>query len=71
MRSYVAGHNENTIINGYELIDEPGTKFDYSQAVSDLLGLVLERATGMPYGQYLSESLQLYLGKDYQFSPTT
>lgn len=57
MRSYIGGHNERTLINGYELIDEPGTEYDYSQAVSDLIGLVLERATGMPYGQYLSESL--------------
>ncbi|MFT2092744.1 serine hydrolase domain-containing protein [Paraglaciecola sp. 2405UD69-4] len=56
-RSYLAGHNEDVIINDYELIDEPGTKYDYSQAVSDLLGVVLERATGKPYGQYLSESL--------------
>lgn len=57
MRSYIAGHNEDVLINGYELIDEPGTQYDYSQVVSDLLGLVLERATGKPYGLYLSESL--------------
>jgi CubicO group peptidase (beta-lactamase class C family) len=56
-RSYIAGKNEDVLINGYELINEPGTVFDYSQAVSDLLGLLLERATKQPYGEYLSKSL--------------
>lgn len=62
MRAYVAGHNESTLLHGYELIDPPGTKYDYSQAVSDLLGLVLERATKQPYGDYLSESLLQPIG---------
>lgn len=57
MRSYIGGHNESTLIDGYDLISEPGTTYDYSQVVSDLLGLILERATGMPYGEYLSRSL--------------
>ncbi len=62
MRAYVAGHNEATLIDGYELINEPGSTYDYSQAVSDLIGLVLERATGKPYGQYLAESLLRPIG---------
>ncbi|WP_460314942.1 serine hydrolase domain-containing protein [Aliiglaciecola aliphaticivorans] len=56
-RSYLSGYTEDVIINDYELVDEPGTKYDYSQVVSDLLALILERATQRPYGQYLSESL--------------
>jgi len=61
-RSYIAGHNEDYIINGYDVINEPGTVYDYSQVVSDLLGLVLERATKRPYGEYLSQSLIVPLG---------
>jgi len=57
MRSYIGGNNESIMLNDYEVTDEPGTKYDYSQVTSDLIGLVLERATGQPYGQYLSESL--------------
>lgn len=57
MRAYIAGHNESTLLHGYTLIDPPGTQYDYSQAVSDLLGLILERATQEPYGAYLSTSL--------------
>ena len=57
LRSYIGGHNESTMLDGYALINEPGSTYDYSQVVSDLLGLILERATGMPYGQYLSQGL--------------
>lgn len=56
-RSYIAGYTEDVIINGYQLVDQPGTVYDYSQAVSDLLALIIERATKKPYGQYLSEAL--------------
>jgi len=61
-RSYIGGYNEGVLINGYELIDEPGTVYDYSQVVSDLLGLIIERATKQPYGEYLSKSLIVPLG---------
>lgn len=57
MRSYIGGKTESYLTDGYDLIDTPGSKYDYSQVTSDLLGLLLERATGMPYGKYLSESL--------------
>lgn len=57
MRSYIGSYHEDIGINAYALTDEPGTKYDYSQVSSDLIGVILERATGKPYGQYLSESL--------------
>ena len=56
-RSYLSGYHEKVMINNYQLINTPGTKYDYSQVSSDLLGLILERATEMPYGKYLSEAL--------------
>ncbi len=62
MRTYIGGKNESIMLNDYELVDQPGTKYDYSQVTSDLLGLVLERATGKHYGEYLSESLIQPLG---------
>lgn len=62
MRSYLAGRNEDVLIDGYQLINTPGAKYDYSQVVSDLLAIIVERATAMPYGQYLSEALIKPLG---------
>lgn len=57
LRSYIGSYHEDVGINEYDLVDTPGTKYDYSQVSSDLIGVIIERATGKPYGQFLSESL--------------
>ncbi len=40
-----------------ELIAEPGTKYSYSSFGYYLLGVILERVTGKPYGQLLREGI--------------
>ena len=62
IRSYLSSYHEQVIINEYPMVDKPGTRFDYSQVTSDLLAVVLKRATGKAYGDYLSESLIQPLG---------
>lgn len=44
------------------LVSKPGTKWNYSNCGYLLLGLVLERATGKPFGQSLQEKLLDPLG---------
>lgn len=44
------------------LADTPGQVFNYQSPISQLLGLVLERATGERYAQYLSRRLWQPLG---------
>jgi len=41
---------------------EPGTRFDYNSIATQALSVVLERATGKRYAEYLSEKLWLPLG---------
>lgn len=41
---------------------EPGTRFDYNTAIPQNMGLLLQRATGMPYAEYLSQVLWQPLG---------
>jgi CubicO group peptidase (beta-lactamase class C family) len=38
-------------------VDPPGTKFDYNNNENNLLGLVLERATGQAYQDFLGERI--------------
>ena len=38
-------------------IDPPGTKFEYNNNESNLLGMVLEKAVGMSYKEYLSKEI--------------
>ena len=46
----------------FELAKEPGTFFAISNANAQLLGVILERATGQPYEAYLNEKLWRPLG---------
>ena len=41
---------------------EPGTRFDYNSAIPQNMGLIIQRATGMRYADYLSQALWQYLG---------
>ncbi len=43
-------------------VAEPGSDFQYANANPQLLGIILSRATGKPYQQYLSERLWSRLG---------
>ena len=45
-----------------DLVDSPGTRFDYNNNESQLLGLALERATGLKYPDFLSLRLWQPLG---------
>ena len=42
----------------------PGTRFDYNNINSELLGTVLENASGKRYSEYLEEKLWRHLGGD-------
>ena len=41
---------------------EPGSKFDYNDINAQLVGMIVERATGKPYAEYLQERLWEPLG---------
>ncbi|HEU0302912.1 MAG TPA: serine hydrolase domain-containing protein [Longimicrobium sp.] len=45
------------VILGSELLWAPGTRYQYSNAGYSLLGMVVEKASGMPYERYLRERL--------------
>jgi CubicO group peptidase (beta-lactamase class C family) len=61
-RAYLHPHHDDIIIREYPLINEPGTRYDYSNATSELIAPVIERATGMRYGAFLSEALLKPIG---------
>ncbi len=45
-------------------VQPPGQSFEYNNVNTQILSLVLERATGMPYAEYLSSRLWQPLGAD-------
>lgn len=50
------------IFEDFDLVNEPGTAFFYSSYGYNLLGAVIEGASGKPYGQYLTETVWKPLG---------
>lgn len=50
------------IFQDFDLIAEPGTAYNYTSYGYNLLGAVIEGASGKPYGQYLTENVWKPLG---------
>ncbi|MEM8724681.1 MAG: serine hydrolase [Pseudomonadota bacterium] len=61
-RAYLHPRHDEVIINDYPLTHEPGTRYEYANATSEMVAPLLERATGMRYGDYLAEALLKPLG---------
>ncbi len=50
------------VFENFDLIAEPGTSYNYSSYGYNLLGAVIEGASGKPYGEYLTENVWKPLG---------
>lgn len=50
------------IFKDFELVAEPGTKFNYSSYGFNLLGAVVEEASGRPYGEFIQTFIFKPLG---------
>lgn len=61
-QAFLRSNHDEVIINRLSLEDAPGTYYDYSQAVSDLVAVLIESSTGQRYAQYLSEAIFQPLG---------
>ncbi|NKB43869.1 MAG: serine hydrolase [Alphaproteobacteria bacterium] len=59
---YSLGQDFDGMILDLKQVDRPGTTFDYNNEETNLLGIVIERATGRRYADYLSEKLWRPLG---------
>lgn len=60
--AYLSPHHETYLVDSYPLTDPPGTKFSYSNATSDLVAILIERATGRRYGDFISEEVLQPIG---------
>lgn len=58
----VLGDDIAPVVLGQPLEDPPGTRFDYNSVNTEALGIIIERATGQPYADYLSRALWRYIG---------
>ncbi len=62
MREYLGEHHEDLLIKETKYQYKPGTEYDYSMITSDMLGIVIERATKQRYADYVGQNLLAPIG---------
>lgn len=61
-RSLLAIDHGREIVENYPLIAAPGSRYSYANAPSDLVALVIERATGRRYGEFVGSEVLRPIG---------
>ncbi|MDG2241932.1 MAG: serine hydrolase [Rhodospirillaceae bacterium] len=61
-RAYIHPYHDDVIINEYPLTHKPGERYDYSNATSEMVAPLIERATGVRYGEWVSEQILKPIG---------
>lgn len=56
-RAYLHPRHVELIIHEYPLVNPPGTRYDYSNANSELVSVIISRATGLDYQDWLAEEV--------------
>lgn len=61
-RAYLHPAHDEVIINEYPLVDPPGSRYEYSNANSELVSPIIQRATGVAYEDWVSREVLAPLG---------
>jgi CubicO group peptidase (beta-lactamase class C family) len=61
-RAYLHPRHDEVIIREYPVVEEPGVRFDYSNATAELVAVVIERASGQRYAEFISGEILQPLG---------
>lgn len=61
-RAYLHPRHDEVIIHDYPVVDEPGSRYEYNNATSELVAVLIERATGQRYGEFLSREILQKIG---------
>ncbi len=61
-RAYLSPRHGDYLIHHYPLTDPPGSRYGYSNATSELVALVIERATGRRYAEFVGNEILAPLG---------
>ena len=61
-RAYLHPHHDEVIIHEYPLTDPPGSRYEYSNANSELVAVIISRASEMSYQDWLAKEVFAPLG---------
>jgi len=60
--AYLHPRHDKYIVNDYPVLHKPGTRYDYANATSEMVAVVIERATGKTYGEFIAEEILQTMG---------
>lgn len=60
--AYLSTEHGREIVDHYPMIAEPGTRYAYANAPSDMVAMVIERATGRRYGEFVGSEVLAKIG---------
>jgi CubicO group peptidase (beta-lactamase class C family) len=61
-RAYLHPRHEEIIVKEYPVVDEPGTRYEYNNATSELVAVLIERATGRRYAEFVGTEIFQKIG---------
>jgi CubicO group peptidase (beta-lactamase class C family) len=60
--AYLHPRHDEIIVRDYPVVDEPGTRYEYNNATSEMVAVLIERATGRRYAEFISTEVLQPLG---------
>ncbi|MEX2495076.1 MAG: serine hydrolase domain-containing protein [Woeseia sp.] len=60
--AYLHPYHERILVDHYPLVQTPGSHYEYSNAASDLVAVLIERATGVSYHEWVSQAVLIPIG---------
>lgn len=61
-RAYLHPRHDEIIIREYPVIDVPGSRYEYNNASSEMVAVLIERATGRRYAEFISSEILQPIG---------
>lgn len=61
-RAYLHPRHDEIIVREYPVVDEPGSRYEYNNATSELAAIVIERATGRRYAEFIGAEIWQNIG---------
>ena len=61
-RSFLHPRSDEILIKEYPVVDRPGSRYEYNNAAGDLVAILIERATGRRYAEFLGTEILQKIG---------
>ena len=61
-RAYLHPRHDEIIIREYPVVDVPGSRYEYNNASSEMVAVLIERATGRRYAEFISSEILQPIG---------